>query len=146
MARRERERERVVRASQRALERWIDNILKAMSGINDFSFRKKTTRGGCNPNVQGYCSAQQRDGRYLKMHVQCSLRRRVSRATLVGEEKSALAPGECRSFIITWHEWICTGLPASIPKRLKYPRWKAKNNSPTKAMRLSKLCSKNSTN
>ena len=71
---------------------WIDNVLKALSRDKRFFVQEETTRGGCNPNVQGYFRFNNATEEILKMHVQCSLGGACPRAnTLVGEEKSALS-------------------------------------------------------
>ena len=84
---------------------WIDNVLKALSRDKRFFVQEETTRGGCNPNVQGYFRFNNATEEILKMHVQCSLGGACPRAnTLVGEEKSALSPGEVPEF----HNWFGT--------------------------------------
>lgn len=68
---------------------WIDNVLKALVRDGRFFVQEETTRGGCNPVVQGYGARGNLTHRLLRRHLICAMG-----GACPSEELGSLRPDE----------------------------------------------------
>ena len=52
---------------------WIDNVLKALVRDGKFFVQEETTKGGCNPTVQGYGAHNNLTESLLRRHLACAM-------------------------------------------------------------------------
>ena len=68
---------------------WIDNVLKALVRDGRFFVQEETTKGGCNPVVQGYAARSNLTERLLRRHLICAMG-----GACPSEELGSLRPDE----------------------------------------------------